>query len=397
MASSDLKSLRARVERINLRLLELLNQRARVVLAINALKRRQGIPPYVPEREQKMLAALSARNRGPFSDETVRRLFREVFRASLGLMEREQDATYRISRARRRGRFTFTVGGQTVGAGPILIAGPCSVESPEQMELAARRLARLGVRFLRGGAFKPRSSPYSFQGLGVRGLEILHDVGRRHGLVTVTEVVDTRAVETVVRYADVVQVGARNMHNYELLREVGRARVPVLLKRGLAATISEFLGSAEYIAAEGNDRIILCERGIRTFETQTRNTLDIAAVPLLRQQSYLPVIVDVSHAAGRTDILAPLACAALAAGANGVMVEVHPSPAVARSDPEQQLDLDQFQRFLDEIGFPWRASPRRKMRRFSRGKRAARGRLGELRSPKVPPLVSTRTTRSTGR
>jgi 3-deoxy-7-phosphoheptulonate synthase/chorismate mutase len=367
MASSDLKSLRARVERINLQLLELFNQRARVVLGIHALKRRRGIPAFVPEREQKMLATLAKRNSGPFSDDTVRRLFREVFRASLGLMEHEQDQTYRISRGHRPGRYTFKVGGQTVGAGPILIAGPCSVESPEQMERVARRLAALGVKFLRGGAFKPRSSPYSFQGLGVRGLEILRDVARRHGLVTVTEVVDTRAVETVIRHADVVQIGARNMHNYELLREVGRARVPVLLKRGLAATISEFLGSAEYVASEGNERVILCERGIRTFENQTRNTLDIAAVPLLRQQSYLPVIVDVSHAAGRTDILAPLACAALAAGANGLMVEVHPTPSVARSDPEQQLDLEQFRRFLGAIGFPWRRPGRRTKPRFSRG------------------------------
>jgi 3-deoxy-7-phosphoheptulonate synthase/chorismate mutase len=363
MASSDLKSLRARVERINLRLLDLLNERARVVLDIHALKQRRGIPAFVPEREQQMLATLSHRNPGPFSDATVRRLFREVFRASLGLMEQEEEQTYRISRGRRRGRYTFTVGGQTVGADPIVIAGPCSVESPAQMERVARRLAALGVRFLRGGAFKPRSSPYSFQGLGVPGLELLRDVGRRHGLVTVTEVVDTRAVETVTRYADVVQIGARNMHNYELLREVGRARVPVLLKRGLAATISEFLGSAEYVAAEGNERVILCERGIRTYENQTRNTLDIAAVPLLHQQSWLPVIVDVSHAAGRTDILAPLARAALAAGANGVMVEVHPTPAVARSDPEQQLDLAQFRRFLDAIGFPWRRAVSRRRRR----------------------------------
>jgi 3-deoxy-7-phosphoheptulonate synthase / chorismate mutase len=366
MSASDLKALRARVERLNLRLLELFNHRARVVLQIHEVKRRRGIPAHVPEREQRMLAGLSSRNRGPFSDETVRRLFREVFRASLDLMEHDAGRTYRISRGRRRGRFTFTVGGQTVGADPILIAGPCSVESPEQMERVARRLAALGVKFLRGGAFKPRSSPYAFQGLGVRGLEILRDAGRRHGLVTVTEVVDTRLVETVVRFADVVQIGARNMHNYELLREVGRARVPVLLKRGLAATISEFLGAAEYVAAEGNERVILCERGIRTFETQTRNTLDIAAVPLLRQQSFLPVLVDVSHAAGRTDILAPLACAALAAGANGLMVEVHPHPAVARSDPEQQLDLVQLRRFLGAIGFPWRAAGRRRKRSSGR-------------------------------
>ncbi|MCC6526326.1 MAG: bifunctional 3-deoxy-7-phosphoheptulonate synthase/chorismate mutase, partial [Polyangiaceae bacterium] len=200
--------------------------------------------------------------------------------------------------------------------------------------------------------FKPRSSPYAFQGLGELGLGLLAEAARRHGMVSVTEVTDTRAVELVARHADVLQVGARNMYNYDLLREVGRARKPVILKRGLSATIDELLWAAEYIVAAGNPEVVLCERGIRTFERQTRNTLDVSAVALLRRMSFLPVIADVSHAAGRRDILAPLGRAALAAGASGLMVEVHPWPAVARSDSEQQLTPAELARFLDEVGWP---------------------------------------------
>jgi 3-deoxy-7-phosphoheptulonate synthase/chorismate mutase len=219
------------------------------------------------------------------------------------------------------------------------------------MEEVARALVAQGVRWLRGGAFKPRTTPYAFQGLGERGLAILRDVARRHGLVTVTEVTDTRLVGLVGEYADVLQVGSRNMYNYDLLRELGRIHKPVLLKRGLAATTDELLWSAEYVVSGGNEQVILCERGIRTFERQTRNTLDLSAVALLRQQSFLPVIVDVSHAAGRRDILTPLARAALAVGAQGVMVEVHPCPAVARSDSQQQLDLREFRRLAETLGF----------------------------------------------
>jgi 3-deoxy-7-phosphoheptulonate synthase/chorismate mutase len=217
------------------------------------------------------------------------------------------------------------------------------------MEEVGRLLSGLGQRFIRGGAFKPRSSPYAFQGLGKHGLEILHATARRHGLVAVTEVMDTRMVEHTARYADILQIGARNMYNYDLLREVGQCKKPVLLKRGLSATIEELLWAAEYIVSGGNEEVILCERGIRTFERQTRNTLDIAAVPLLRQKTFLPVFVDVSHAAGRRDILPALGRAALAAGANGLMVEVHPHPDLARSDSQQQLDFDEFRRFLADL------------------------------------------------
>jgi 3-deoxy-7-phosphoheptulonate synthase len=206
------------------------------------------------------------------------------------------------------------------------------------------------VRFLRGGAFKPRSSPYAFQGLGEEGLRILQAVCRRHGMLGVTEVMDTRAVGIVAEHADVLQVGARNMSNFDLLREVGRTRRPVLLKRGMAATVDELLWAAEYVVLQGNEQVVLCERGIRTFETATRNTLDIAAIPLLRQRSYLPVIADVSHAAGRKDILAALARAALAAGAQGLMVEMHPEPRTARSDAQQQLSPAEFTAFLVDAG-----------------------------------------------
>lgn len=353
----ELESLRAEIEEINHTLLELLSHRASLVTEIQRVKTRDGIPTHVPEREQQMLTELVRRNPGPFPDAAVVRLFKEIFRASVELMEATKERVLQISRAARRADLVLEIGASRIGAEPVLIAGPCAVESEEQMEEVAQGLAGLGVRFLRGGAFKPRSSPYSFQGLGVRGLELLAAAAGRHGLLTVSEVMDTRSVEVVSRYVDVLQVGSRNMYNYDLLRELGRSQKPVLLKRGLSATIEELLWSAEYIVSAGNAQVILCERGIRTYETETRNTLDISAVPLLRQKSYLPVIVDVSHAAGRKDILAPLGRAALAAGASGLMVEVHPCPAVARSDSQQQLDLDEFRRFLEAVGLEQPLTP----------------------------------------
>lgn len=199
-----------------------------------------------------------------------------------------------------------------------------------------------GAAVLRGGAFKPRSSPYAFQGLGVEALEFLAEARAETGLPVVTEVMDTRQVETVAEYADMLQVGARNMQNYPLLSAVGEVRRPVLLKRGLSATIEELLLAAEYIVAQGNDQVVLCERGIRTFERATRNTFDVAAVPVLKRETHLPVIVDPSHAGGRADLVAPLAFAAIAAGADGLIVEVHPAPASARSDGDQSLDFEAF-------------------------------------------------------
>jgi 3-deoxy-7-phosphoheptulonate synthase / chorismate mutase len=354
MSTKSLVQMREDLVSINISILDLLCQRARVALDVQQLKERDGIPLYVPEREQKMLRDLVSRNRGPFSDEAIRHLFKEIFRASVSLMEKRTEKTMCVSRASRHEDLVIRIGERQIGKDPIVIAGPCSIESAEQMDQVAGDLSRLGIDFLRGGTFKPRSSPYAFQGMGEPGLKILRDTAQRYGMISVTEVMDTRAVELVGEYADVLQIGTRNMHNYSLLREVGRSQKPVLLKRGFAATTEEFLWAAEYIVSEGNQNVILCERGIRTFERQTRNTLDISAIPLMRQMSFLPVIVDVSHAAGRKDILSPLARASLAAGANGLMVEVHPFPPVARSDSQQQLDIEEFSKFLVDVGLDFR-------------------------------------------
>ena len=232
---------------------------------------------------------------------------------------------------------------------PVMIAGPCSVESEEQILAAARAVKAAGASALRGGAFKPRTSVRSFQGLGEEGLRLLARAGAETSLPVVTEVMDTAQIDLIASYADVLQIGSRNMQNFALLKEIGRAGKPVLLKRGLAATVDEWLAAAEYITASGNDQVILCERGIRTFETSTRNTLDISSAILARSLSGLPVIVDPSHAAGRRDLIAPLSRAALAAGLDGLMVEVHPRPAEALSDKEQQLDLDAFRALMEEL------------------------------------------------
>lgn len=238
-----------------------------------------------------------------------------------------------------------------VGEGTVsVIAGPCSVEGREMLLDTARAVRASGAVMLRGGAFKPRSSPYAFRGLGQEGLELLAEARASSGLPIVTELVDARQLEAVAAVADVIQVGARNMQNFALLAALGEAGRPVLLKRGLSATIKELLLAAEYVMAHGNPDVILCERGIRTFETATRNTLDISAIPVLKLETHLPVIVDPSHAAGRADIIAPLAAAAVAAGADGLLVEVHPDPASALSDGPQSLTPTQFDALMAALG-----------------------------------------------
>jgi 3-deoxy-7-phosphoheptulonate synthase len=239
------------------------------------------------------------------------------------------------------------VAGTTIGGARfVVVAGPCAVEGREMIRTTARRVKAAGAALLRGGAFKPRTSPYDFAGLGGEGLRLLAEARAETGLPVVTEVMDPRQVDLVAEHADVLQVGARNAQNFPLLAELGRIRRPVLLKRGLASSIRELLMAAEYIMARGNGAVILCERGIRTFETATRNTLDLGAIPVLRAETHLPVIVDPSHAAGRAALVAPLAYAAIAAGADGLLVEVHPEPAAARSDGDQSLDLDAFDRLM---------------------------------------------------
>ncbi|MEW6072406.1 MAG: 3-deoxy-7-phosphoheptulonate synthase [Planctomycetota bacterium] len=248
-------------------------------------------------------------------------------------------------------RTVVKVGRARFGGGkPVVIAGPCAVESEAQIQRTARIVAERGALMLRGGAFKPRTSPYSFQGLGAEGLRLLADAGKATGLPVVTEVVDSDDVGLVAEHADMLQVGARNMQNFSLLRAVGRQARPVLLKRGMMATIEEFLLAAEYVLEGGNPLVVLCERGIRTFERATRNTLDIAAIPYLKERTHLPVIADPSHACGVRSLVIPLARAAIAAGADGLIVEVHPRPEEALSDGPQALRPDDFARMMAEIG-----------------------------------------------
>jgi len=255
-----------------------------------------------------------------------------------------------VSRDFRGPDAAIEIAGRRVGGDSFcLIAGPCTVESREQTLSTADTVRAVGVSMLRGGAYKPRSSPYTFQGLGKAALEILAEARERTGLPVVTEVMDVRQLDDVVEVADVIQVGARNMQNFDLLKEIGRTGTAVLLKRGLSATIEEWLLSAEYIAREGNDRIMLCERGIRTFETAYRSTLDISAVPVVKQLSGLPVLVDPSHAAGKRDLILPMARAAVVAGADGLIVEVHPSPETALCDGPQALHSDTFAEWVSDV------------------------------------------------
>jgi 3-deoxy-7-phosphoheptulonate synthase len=254
--------------------------------------------------------------------------------------------------------------GATFGGDEIAIcAGPCGVESVEQLERAAQAVAQAGANVLRGGAYKPRTSPYSFQGLGEEALKMLRYAGDRFGLGVVTEVMDPRDVELVARYADMLQIGTRNMQNFPLLREVGAARTPVLLKRGFSSTVQEWLLAAEYVVLGGNENVVLCERGVRSFDVATRNLLDLAVVPLLEEMTHLPVIVDPSHAVGIARFVPAMAVASIAAGAHGLLIEVHPDPANALSDGAQSLDCDQFALLMRRLApvaeFAGRKLPRR--------------------------------------
>ena len=274
--------------------------------------------------------------------------------------------SYRLVRRDARAERTVVRlrNGATFGGEEIAIcAGPCGVESSEQLDAAARAVAGAGANVLRGGAYKPRTSPYSFQGLGEEALKMLRYAGDRFDLAVVTEVMDTRDVELVARYADMLQIGARNMQNFPLLREVGASRVPVLLKRGLSATVQEWLLAAEYVLVGGNDNVVLCERGVRSFDVATRNLLDISVVPLLEEMTHLPVIVDPSHAVGIARLVPPIAVASVAAGAHGLLIEVHPDPPNALSDGAQSLDCAQFEllmrRLAPVVEFAGRRMPAR--------------------------------------
>jgi len=246
-------------------------------------------------------------------------------------------------------RTIIRVGGVSIGEGFTVIAGPCSVETEEQTLKTAHQVKEAGAHLLRGGAFKPRTSPYAFQGLGIKGLQILEKAKKETGLPIVTEVLDPRDVSWVAEYVDVLQIGTRNMQNFSLLKEVGRTKKPVLLKRGMYSTLSEWLNCAEYILAEGNPNVILCERGIRSFDTYTRNTLDLSVVPAVKEVSHLPIFVDPSHGTGKLSLVEPMSLAARAAGADGIMVEVHCNPAEALCDGDQSLNPEMFASLMNKL------------------------------------------------
>jgi len=353
MSEMRLGALRQEIDDLNKKILALVQGRAELVLEIAKIKRAQGLDGHDPEREVDMLKSLTAANTGPFGPDEVKEIFKAIFRASLDIQDRERRRSLRVRRRDLVPEGGIRVGDVAIGAGaPVLFAGPCSVETAEQMEEIASFVARLPVaKILRGGAFKPRTSPHTFQGLREEGLKLLRETAQRHHLMTVTEVLDTSTLDVVAAHTDMIQIGSRNMYNTELLKAVGRIGKPVLLKRGFMATLEELLLSAEYILSHGNDQVVLCERGIRTFETSTRNTLDISAIPLLQRDTSLPVIVDLSHSLGRRDVVVPCAKAAVAAGAQGLMLEVHPRPDQALSDGFQQLDLAAFSALVEALGW----------------------------------------------
>jgi len=348
--TKTLEQLRGQIDQLNLEILELLNKRGEIAKEIGELKGTQGVKRFDPVRERESLNHILANHNGPFEASTIQHIFKEIFKASLELQEDDHRKALLVSRKKKFEDTVVDVNGTKVGDGNLqFVMGPCAVESYEQVKQVGLALKEQGITLMRGGAFKPRTSPYDFQGLGVEGLQILRKVGDELGLQIISEIVSPQDIETALEYVDVIQIGARNMQNFELLKAAGSVDKPILLKRGLAATIEEFINAAEYIMSRGNGNIILCERGIRTYERATRNTLDISAVPILKQETHLPVVVDVTHSTGRKDLLLPCAKAAIAIGADAVMAEVHPDPAVALSDSAQQMNIPEFHDFMEEL------------------------------------------------
>lgn len=346
-----LQELRGQIDTINLQILELLNERARIATEIGKVQSEMGTTFYDPEREGFMLNMLQLNNKGPFSNETIKGLFREIFRATLSLEEKQARQRYLFQKRDANHRTVVELpNGAKIGDGSfITITGPCAVESLEQMETVAAALHERGIKIIRGMAYKPRTSPYDFQGMGEAGLQIARQVANKYNMAVTTEIMDLSQITMMSDYVDIFWVGARNMQNSFLLKALGKVRQPVILKRSFGANYEEWLYAAEYIISNGNPNVILMERGIRTYEKWTRNTLDISAVPAVKAESHLPIIVDVSHSAGRRDLAIPLAKAAKAVGADGLMVEVHPNPSVAMSDAKQQLTIEQFNELMDEV------------------------------------------------
>lgn len=342
---------RNEIDSINLQILKLLSLRGELSKKIGHEKNKQKKAIYDPKREKEMIVNLLEHNNGPFDNNSIERVFKEIFKISTNLQQPKNINHLYVSRELKKENTIVEFENDVIigGENKTFIFGPCSVESQSQIDLVANNLHSKGEKFIRGGAFKPRSSPYDFQGLGEEGLKMLKNVKDKYNLNVISEIVTPTDLEIADKYLDIIQIGSRNMQNFELLKEAGKMNKPILLKRGLCATIEEFIYAAEYIASKGNGNIILCERGIRTYENSTRNTLDISAVPILKKATHLPIIVDITHSTGRKDIMIPIAKSALSAGADGIMAEVHPEPLIALSDSSQQMDLKEFDYFYNNI------------------------------------------------
>lgn len=372
--AESIRQHRSEIDRIDAELVTLLNERAIHSFAVQRLKPSAGMANFDPAREERILQAVEGHNEGPLFNDNLR----EIYRTVLKVMKESSDASrvmkpkkgdgaeVEASSARVKscaitqaqdfassGLFEPPTSAPSASSEIVLFAGPCAVESEEQFFQVAETLSDLGLSWIRGGAFKPRTTLHSFQGLGEAGLRIMQDACNTYGLKALTEVVDTEHVDMVSSYVDGLQIGTRNMANYSLLRRVGEATADtgklVMFKRGMSATIEEWLLASEYLTCAGNYNVMLCERGIRTFEPATRFTFDVSAIPVVQKQSFLPVCADVSHPAGRRDLVPALAKAAVAAGCNGLMIEVHPDPKAALSDGPQQLSLAEFRELLDEL------------------------------------------------
>ncbi len=340
--AKNLKELRDKIDDIDDQLLKLIQERFEIVDEVRKYKEVNNITIVDKNRETQILNRLSENYQGILSKEEIKDIFRKIIGVSTHVQERLSNIDFHYEKKHQDHKTVIDVSDEKIGDKFTYMFGPCSIETEEQMEEVAKSIKELGLRFIRGGAFKPRTSPYDFQGLGIDGLKMMKKVADKYGLLVVSEVMESTDLDDALKYIDVVQVGARNMQNFSFLKRLGKIDKPVLLKRGLSATINEFLNASEYILQGGNKNVILCDRGIRTFENKTRNSLDIAGIAVIKKSTHLPVIVDISHAAGRADIIPELAYAVRALGVDGLMCEVHPDPSKALSDSSQQITPTQM-------------------------------------------------------
>lgn len=335
---------RKEIDNIDDQITLLLRKRKEIVNKVKNYKEQNKIEIQDINREREILNRLINKNNNFLEDEFIRKIFKLIFEDSRSI-QNKKEYIVKSKQIKKIILDNCEISQNNINH----VFGPCSVESYTQLEAVAKVIKSNNLNFIRAGAFKPRTSPYDFQGLGEKGLEIIKNISDKYGLKSVSEIVDPRHFEIADEYIDIFQIGARNMSNFELLKEAGKTNKPILLKRGLSATIGELINSAEYIAKYGNDNIILCERGIRTYEPSTRNTLDISSIPILKNETNLPIFADVTHSSGRKDIMLPLANACLSAGANGIMAEVHPCPHLALSDSHQQMNIKEFELFYNKL------------------------------------------------